>query len=148
MSQKSKIILVSLLVIIILLISYVYYLSRPIHRVNLQLPSYFLYTSSSEEIPEEYLVPSQEVSITEPGGDTKYELIYQDDLLYQINGLFYCSSSNLSPEYIEYFSNSPGKFKTGGWSYRYALVCDNYYWILDGHDAKGINLYGRFSHNI
>ncbi len=67
------------------------------------------------------------------------------DKIYQKKGeVFICRETGKEAEKVEFYRHSPGPGVIGGWSYRYALVCGNYYWILDAADHFGTKIYGPF----
>jgi len=66
------------------------------------------------------------------------------DKIYQEKGnIFICRETGKEAEKVEFYSHSAGS-GFGGWRYRYALVCGNYYWILDAADPFGTKIYGPF----
>lgn len=62
----------------------------------------------------------------------------------QLSPSYICKDTNNIAEKIEFYSHSAGTKVKGGWSYRYALVCGDNYWILDAADSFGIKVYGPF----
>ena len=102
----------------------------PVHYINPNIPSGFLYQTRSDIIPENYLLVQNEP--------------LHNGLIYEENGKFYCNSTGAEAEKIEYFRNSPGGGVVGGWSYRYAVICGDTYWIVDGADSFGEKIYGSF----
>ncbi|MCX6807605.1 MAG: hypothetical protein NTZ80_02265 [Patescibacteria group bacterium] len=105
-----------------------------IDRVNLNLPSYFLYADKNIDIPENLLVFGPAISPN----------IFENEIIYKTNGWnFYCKSNSKPAQKIEYFYYSKACIM-GAWRYRYAYICDDKYYILDGRDAGGVRLYGPF----
>jgi len=105
-----------------------------IYRINSALPSYFVYTSEDENIPEEFQVFGPMLSTD----------IFTDDIIYKMSGWdFYCRSDSEPAEKIEYFYHSKPCL-SGAWYYRYAYVCGDVYYILNARNAGGVILYGPF----
>jgi hypothetical protein len=102
----------------------------PVHYINPNIPSGFLYQNGSEQIPEQYLIVHNEP--------------LQTDLIYEENGTFYCNASGAEAQKIEYFQYSADSGVIGGWAYRYAVVCGDTYWIVDSNDGFGEKIYGPF----
>ncbi len=140
--NMKKILIVSILFLLLIvgIGIYVYNGLRPSDIVNKEIPSYFLYKDKSESIPPE------DHFISAPG-DHKSPFYYQD-------GFLYCTSSKIKAVKVDYYSHSPGKFISGGWSFRYALVCGKQYFIVEGNDSNvnegmlegklGISIYGPY----
>ena len=146
MEKKKKIIISAIIVIVVILLigDYLFWgliFGGPSLKFNSNVPSGFLYHPTSQDelshlyqinegkIPDEYLIT---------------DLPLDTDLIYQEGDTFVCKSSSVEAEKIEYFSYSPGRGVIGGWYYRYAVVCGDYYWIVDGNDAWGQYIYGPF----
>lgn len=136
--KKITITLILILGLGIILGSYVYIKSLPSSVVNSQIPGYLSYQTKFEIVPQKDLVST---------------LPFEEK-----EGEYYCKNSNQKAERVDYYSYNPGKWKTGGWSFRYALECagsqdgswDNggQYWIVDGSDATGVNFYGPYSIDV
>ncbi len=129
--------LIPLIIVFGLIIVYVW-VTGPTERVNKNVPTGMLYLSG--EIPESYLLVG-----TLDGGIVDNELILADP----ITGEFHCKKleeSNIiyGGEKVEYYSYSPGWGVMGGWSFRYAMLCGENYFVIDGKDSMGMRMYGPF----
>ena len=72
------------------------------------------------------------------------EPLNTDEIYQEKRNIFICRETGKEAERVEFYSHSAGSGVIGGWSYRYALVCGNYYWILDAADYFGTKIYGPF----
>ncbi len=106
-----------------------------IYRVNSSLPSYFLYTSEDESVPDEFRVFGPMVST---------DKFLDDNIFKAADGWnFYCVYDAKPAEGVEYFYHSKPCL-SGAWYYRNAYVCGDVYYILNARDAGGVVLYGPF----
>lgn len=105
--------------------------SLPKLEINENVPLGFLYTSSQENIPEQFYL------------GYSFETINTGSLLFDMTtGELYCKEGKL--DQITYYSHSSGRYVAGGGKYRYALICGESYWIVDDNDAIGVRIYGPF----
>ncbi len=132
--------LVAVLVVLIAIIVFASFMNaggrncNPIDRINPGLPSYFMFANENESIPGELLVFGPMIS-----SDT-----FENDIIYKTDGWnFYCKHDNATAEKVEYFYHSKPCLE-GTWHHRYAYVCKDKYYVLDGRDAGGVRLYGPF----
>lgn len=138
MQRTILFILVPILVLILVFAGTAHFFFGPKDKVNKDIPLGFLYAPREEAVPEEYLQMGTsgvgEIISLSPGV-----------LIDTATSKNYCLPEGSPAEKIEYFSHSPGWMTSGGWSYRYALVCGEKYYIIDGRDFRGDNIYGPFS---
>lgn len=93
--------------------------------------SRFLYQSEKEHIPAVYLLYDH-YPVSEN---------LNTDLLYGKEDKIYCKGSDKEAEKVEYYRIGG----IGGWTSRYAIICNNNYWIADGSYTFGERLYGSFN---
>ena len=135
--------LAGVILILVLVGVYLFFPRGGGHYTNLNIPSELLYQSEQESLPmNKFIEPVM------TGGMYLSGQMYDTDLLYQEDGVFYCKQSLDKARIIEYFHYSPPQAPlfmiSGGWGYRYALVCGDNYWIVDGRDSLGERLFGPF----
>lgn len=93
----------------------------------------FLYQSSDDIIPNEYLIPWIGIN-------------YENNIIKKEGDNYYCKESGKNAEIVKYFE---GGSKGGFGSFeRYAIVCDNQYFIYNYSSAFGPELYGHFQINL
>lgn len=131
-TQKGFIVPLLASIIAILLIGgggyYLYSINRgPNCDINKNIPSTFLYKSTSEVIPSNYLIDYEE---------------------YNAQIKLYCGTSSPQKIIQYYYCYPGGNNTTGGGGGRYANVCGNKYWIgFESHSmgpALNLPIYGPF----
>jgi hypothetical protein len=60
---------------------------------------------------------------------------------------YYCKDTGNEAEKIMIYNNPGKEGIKGGWSYRFAIVCGNNYWIYNAADSFGYKIYGPFAKN-
>lgn len=139
--------LMLILVSIVIIGGVLYNRSRPIKKINQNIPAGFLYTSLNEKIPEENYLPGK----VEFSGQVDSELILAEPTANRFDCKKTAGDDKIYPAAIvSYYEFAPGYTygilrSSGGWSFRYAVVCENNYFIVDGADHFGIKMYGPFS---
>lgn len=101
-----------------------------IDYTNTAIPSDLLFTEK-EEIPDAYRIPKDYQDIQQVGG------MFSDQ--------FFCQKLGKNAETVQYWKQTAGYGISGGWSYRFAVVCGEEYLVVYGADHLGELLYGPFT---
>lgn len=102
----------------------------PVNRVNKNIPPSLLFQNRSIQITSGYLIGENSP--------------INNNMIHQQKDSFYCKPSGEKAKKIEYYYHSEGAGVTGGWYYRYAVICGKNYWVVDGDDSFGQKVYGPF----
>ena len=133
MKKKSLILIVCLLLVGFFVGKYLIEHSTgygAVDYTNTTIPSGFLFREK-EEISDIYRIPEDYQSIQQIGG--------------MFSDTFYCQKLGKNAEIVSYWKQTAGYGITGGWSYRFAVVCGDDYVVVYGADHLGEAIYGPFS---
>lgn len=144
--KQLMIAIVCLIAIVSIGLAYLYFGGGK-NYINNNIPAQYKYTQRSEIIPDEFEIPK----IKKQMGDTMEYVVgeeYDNQYVYEQEGTFYCTDTNIEPEIITYYFQGPAGYwifaKMGGYSSRAAFTCGDVYVIYDFGSAMGDRVYGPF----
>ncbi len=100
--------------------------------------SFFSYTSQREQIPEDRFVGVDMTGYYEDG------IVLTQNLI-GMNPSFECQEPEIEAEQREFFRFYQGSVEDGVWVFRYAVICNDQYYIVDGISSGDIRLAGPFA---